>query len=539
MRTCLPKLVRQREFSPVVNQEKMFLPITLGELIRLLNVSHVLGRAGEETIISRLCIDSRVAEPGTAFFAISGTKVNGEDYVREAFSRGVVVAIVQSDQPEKFKPIVGDQAILFVPDTVQALSKIAHRGYADPSNNLKSIGVTGTNGKTTVSWAIAEALTLLGDKCAHVGTLGFRCSSSDTWEPAVTTTPGLLDLLSFLARCRNTGASAASVEVSSHGVVQRRTLGVNWDVGVFTNITRDHLDFHQTFADYQSAKLAFFTEGLVESKKESKLAVVNVDDPFGQRIIDELGKYSNIQIASFSTKSKALSHLVSAKGDSKNTVISARVFGEEFTFQTKLVGGYNVENLLAVLPVLKFFGYGKSQIEEVMPHVPCVPGRLELVENLRVPIFVDYAHTPDGLVSVQRSLRPLTKGRLITVFGCGGDRDPGKRPLMGEAVAQLSDLAIVTSDNPRSEDPELIIKQIVPGFESAKVKERQCRWETVVDRAQAIREAIRKSEPGDVVLIAGKGHETYQEIKGVRYPFSDREQCVKALEELSAAEKDL
>ena len=470
-----------------------------------------------------------MVKTGSLFFALSGTKQHGNAFITEAITRGAAAIVTD------VSPATQDRTVSFVvvSDVNAALSSITKSFFGNPSARLKTLGVTGTNGKTTIAWVLSEALQLMRRPTCYVGTLGYRNLQNGFVKDSSTTTPSLIDFTQFLFDACASGIQSVACEASSHGLDQRRLLGVEWDMAIFTNLTRDHLDYHETFENYQQAKLKLFTEGLAQSPKKNKCAILNLDDPFTAEIVRALQPIPEIRVITYSaTRHAADVHVTSWYGNATETVLEASIFGEPVTVRSKLVGAYNVHNLLAVLGTLRMLDVTMADIVSAIASVSCVPGRLELVENPRVPIFIDYAHTPDGLLSVQRSLRPLTKARLITVFGCGGDRDRGKRPLMGEAVAELSDYAVVTSDNPRSEKPEDIIAQIIPGMQRVSRPER-FQWDVVPDRARAIRVAIGKSKPGDVVLIAGKGHETYQEIRGVRHPFSDREQCIAALRELN------
>ncbi len=430
-----------------------------------------------------------------------------------------------------------DFPIIEVSNPRETLTRVAARFWGEPTKGLFSFGVTGTNGKTTVSWIVAEALARLTGGCAHIGTLGYRCVQIENGKRDVETrdsrhtTPEAPDIHSYLSECAVRGVRAASLEASSHGVVQKRTSDINWDCVLFTNLTHDHLDFHGTLEEYKEAKFRLFSDELAKSSKERKIAIVNGDDPVGLEYLARLKKdFKDIEPHSFcrNNSGDASALLQAFHCANHGTELTARILGETVTIRTRLIGDYNVSNTLCSALALAASGFKLSEIAQVLSEVDPVPGRLELVAPAEVSVYVDYAHTPDALVRAQSSVREITKGRLITVFGCGGDRDRKKRPEMGRVVAESSEFCVVTSDNPRTEAPEAIINDVLPGIR-ARFGTDQSRYAVVVDRRQAIRQAIEMAKPGDTVLIAGKGHEGYQEINGVRYPFSDREESERAL----------
>lgn len=443
--------------------------------------------------ISAVTADSRKVVPGSLFFALRGGKADGREFIKDATARGAI--IVDHENARR----------------LYALAQ--KRFYGSRVDEFLNVAVTGTNGKTSVSWLIAEALTALGKNTVHVGTLGMRVVGDEKSlnDPGLTT-PDAGSLHKFFADHQK--LNALSMEVSAHGISQERAAGIPWSVCIFTNLTRDHLDYYASLEEYGAEKARLFTEELASSSAQKKIAVVNVADEFGAQLAKKLRGVSQIQTVTFSVSGSADARVLQAKKSRKGTELEVEICGKRFTLKSQLIGSYNVENILTAATALIALGYSPEQVAQAIAKVPLVPGRLERASELEPAAFVDYAHTPDALEKAQAALRELTPGKLITVFGCGGDRDRGKRPLMGQAVSALSDLAIVTSDNPRTENPEQIINDIRPGMLGE--------YEVYIDRREAIARAVAVAGPDDAILIAGKGHEPYQEIKGVKHPFSDK-----------------
>jgi UDP-N-acetylmuramoyl-L-alanyl-D-glutamate--2,6-diaminopimelate ligase len=478
---------------------------------------------------TRLCADSRAVAPGEVFVAYPGARVDGRRFIADAVARGAS-AVLWERQGH-----AGETAIA-VPnvavDDLQALSGwIAHLVYGRPSEKLWTVGVTGTNGKTSVSQWIAQAFAQLGRRCAAIGTLGcgllgpkVEGHASGQMEESLNTTPDALTLHRLFASYLAQGAQAAAMEVSSIGLHQGRVNGVHFDVAVFTNLTRDHLEYHGSMQAYGAAKEQLFaTPGL-------KTAVLNLDDALGCKIARDLAG-SGVQVSGYSLRGTA-AHGVDVLLAAEN--VTATPLGQRFTavtpqgradIQASVVGEFNVSNLLAVLGTLLASGVPLDQAAAVLQGLTSSPGRMQALGGEGQPLAViDYAHTPDALEKALAALRETVTvrgGRLVCVFGCGGNRDPGKRPLMGEVAARQADAVILTSDNPRDEDPQAILADIARGVTGASGAR------TVADRAEAINTAIAEADARDVVLIAGKGHETYQEIAGRRLPFSDID-CVAA-----------
>lgn len=466
-----------------------------------------------DAVICDLQLDSRRVKAGTLFIALRGQQDDGTRYIESAVSKGAAAVLVDSTVRDSLAgcavPVVG------VEQLKDKVSHLAARFFRQPSRQLDVVGVTGTNGKTSCCQFIAQALTQLGVECGVIGTLGYGFVG-DLHETAHTT-PDAIAVQRMLADLVSREMHAVAMEVSSHGIDQGRVAGVRFDTAVFTNLSRDHLDYHGDMASYGETKKQLFLMSGV------KHAVVNIDDEFGRQLVDQLpdrlavyryglnSQHADIRCANIELSAKGIrASLLSPWGAGILT--------------SPLVGQFNLSNLLAVFTVLCTQGFSVQQALSAIAGLDTVPGRMETYGGGSLPlVVVDYAHTPDALGTALRTLRTLGDGKLWCLFGCGGDRDQGKRMLMGEVAEQLSDELILTNDNPRSESPEQIIEDIKSGL----LKLERIRIE--LDRAKAIQLAVDRAEPGDLILIAGKGHEPYQEIKGARIAFSDAEQVKQAL----------
>ena len=454
--------------------------------------------------IRGLAIDSRNIKPGDLFLAYPGQRSDGRAHIAQAIAAGASAVLWDSSgfhwNTAWRVPNLG------VVDLRSHLGEIASRFFGNPSRDLWLAGVTGTNGKTSCSHWIAQSLTRLGRKTAVIGTLGSGFPGE--LDAAMNTTPDAISLQSKLAALRAGGATGCAMEVSSHGVDQGRVNGVEFDVALFTNLTRDHLDYHQTMEDYGAAKARLFHwPGL-------KHAVVNMDDRFGREIAESIDR-SRVNVLGYGFgKGEIAGHRLDLSTRGLKLEITTPWGAAHLT--SRLIGGFNAANLLGVLGVLMTAEVSLQDAVDALAQVEPVPGRLQMIRLPDAPlVVVDYAHTPDALEKVLQTLRDLLPpgAKLHCVFGCGGDRDPGKRPLMGQVATRLSDRVIITSDNPRSENPRAIIEDVVAGAQS--------NYEIEVDRSVAIFKALQSAAPNDVVLIAGKGHETYQEIGTQRMPFDD------------------
>ncbi|MCM2326675.1 MAG: UDP-N-acetylmuramoyl-L-alanyl-D-glutamate--2,6-diaminopimelate ligase [Lysobacter sp.] len=470
--------------------------------------------AGLGVPLADLTTDSRAVKHGSVFLAYPGSHRDGRAFIAEAVARGAA-AVVWESRGFEWSPS-WDVPNLAVEGLRGAASEIAGLVHGDPSAKLWMVGVTGTNGKTSVAQWVAQAFDGLGRRAAVLGTLGNGLVGERA--EAKNTTPDAVVLQRELAEYLRRGAKVAAMEVSSHGLDQERAAAIKFDVAVFTNLTRDHLDYHHTMEAYAEAKYRLFNARGVGR------AVINVDDAWGRRFADRL-RGSPVDVIGYGI---ADGRLRAASFTQSEAGLRLRVEGDWGMGEvaTPMLGEFNVANLLAVIGTLLASGVELEPALAAVARLRPVPGRLERLGGGADPLVViDYAHTPDALEKALAAVRPVVApgGRLFCVFGCGGDRDPGKRPIMGEAAARLADHAIVTSDNPRGEDPGAIIAQVLEGVLSGSV-------EAIADRQVAIFSAIHQAGPGDVVLVAGKGHETYQEIAGARHPFSDAEVAAAALE---------
>lgn len=464
--------------------------------------------------LAGLTTDSRQVKLGSVFVAYPGSARDGRAFITDAIARGAAAVIWERrgfEWNERW-----NVPNLAIEGLRASASEIAGLVHGDPSERLWMVGVTGTNGKTSVAQWVGQAFDGLGRRAAVLGTLGNGLVGERA--EAKNTTPDPIVLQRELADYLRRGAKVAAMEVSSHGLDQDRVAGIKFDIAVFTNLTRDHLDYHGTMEAYAEAKYRLFNARGVGR------AVINVDDDWGRRFADRL-RASPVDVIGYGIGGGRLR----AFGVSQTEAgLRFRIEGEWGSGEVAVpvLGFFNVANLLAVMATLLASGVELAAAIAAVARLKPVPGRLERLGGGALPlVVVDYAHTPDALEKALDAVRPIVAGgkRLLCVFGCGGDRDAGKRPIMGEAAARLADHVIVTSDNPRTEDALAIIEQVLTGVLSGSV-------EAVADRQVAIFSAIHQARPGDVVLVAGKGHETYQEISGVRHPFSDAEVALAALE---------
>ena len=408
---------------------------------------------------------------------------------------------------------------LVVENTRTALADLSAVFYRYPARNLKLAAVTGTNGKTTTTFLIKHICEAAGLRCGLIGTV--RYEIGERVLPALRTTPESLDLAELLAQIRDAGCRAAAMEVSSHALAQDRTRGLEWNVAVFTNLTQDHLDFHGTMASYFEAKAKLFTQLGAQQKKRTPVAIVNIDDRYGEQLLNKIDK--NVRIITYGRSIRADFRASNPRVEFSGTSYQLDARGKSYLVRVPLIGTFNVSNSAAALAATNALGINLRDAVLSIGKSPQIPGRLELVPAKRqFQVFVDYAHTPDALGNVLRTLRELEPHRLITVFGCGGDRDRQKRPMMGDIVDQYADYAIITSDNPRTEDPDAIITEIEKGV-------RSTRYEKITDRTNAIDRAVALAQPRDIVLIAGKGHENYQEFADYTVPFDDVQVARRAI----------
>jgi UDP-N-acetylmuramoyl-L-alanyl-D-glutamate--2,6-diaminopimelate ligase len=471
-----------------------------------MTVRELLGD-GPAVEIGGLAYDNRAVEPGTLFFCVPGFTRDGHDFAPDAVARGAAALVVS-------RPLGLGVPEVRVADVRAAMAVAAARFHGDPTRRLPVIGITGTNGKTTTAFLVRSLLEDAGRRCGLLGTVTSVVAGEE--RPTVRTTPEAIDLQRIFREMLDGGDTACAMEISSHALELRRADGIHVAVAVFTNLTQDHLDFHPTMEDYFLAKRRLFASPLTDVR------VANVDDPYGRRLAEEFpgvvtigGDYRAVDVRSGFTGTDCT--FVTPDGD--------------FKVHVPLPGQFNVTNALGAWAAARALGIQPDVLAAALPGAARVPGRFEPVaEGQPFAVLVDYAHTPDSLENVLRAARELADGRVIAVFGAGGDRDRGKRPLMGEIGARLADLALITSDNPRSEDPEAIVAEILAGTGAAANVEHD------VDRRASIHRAIALAEPGDVVVIAGKGHEQGQEFAGGRKePFDDVTVAREALRSVASA----
>ncbi|MGE3635849.1 MAG: UDP-N-acetylmuramoyl-L-alanyl-D-glutamate--2,6-diaminopimelate ligase [Sandaracinaceae bacterium] len=465
------------------------------------------------TVVRGVRHDSREVEPGDLFVAISGLTNDGTKYAAAALERGASALAAESALPL-------DAPTLVVRDARRALAALSAIVYGDPTARLSVVGLTGTNGKTTTAWVIDEALTHLGQRPALLSTIETRTPTHR--EAAPFTTPEGDAIARFAQRALDEGADHLVMEVSSHALALHRADAVHFSVAGFTNLTRDHLDFHASMEDYFAAKARLFED------LAPRAAVINVDDPAGAKLA-EACRVPLVLCVSREGRADADVRAASCEMTRDGLRAEIDVLAERVTLASPMIGLHNLDNLMLALGVLHALGHSPRAAADALGRAKGAPGRLERVDGLDgVSVVVDYAHTPDALARALDALRPVTAGRLIVVFGCGGDRDREKRPEMGRAAGERADLAIVTSDNPRTEDPHAILSAIEPGI-AAHLKRGPSGYEIVEDRRAAIRRAIERARPGDTVLIAGKGHEDYQIRGREKLHFDDREEARSAI----------
>lgn len=477
--------------------------------------------------VAGLCFDSREVKKGDVFFALSGTKTDGARFAHDAVKNGAV-AVVGDDRAafDVSVPVVN------VADPALILAAAAARFFGQPTNKFYLSGVTGTCGKTTITYLLEK---IWGKKQTGVmGTVNHRCG--ETILGSGMTTPDAITVQQNFAAMVRAGVTHAVAEVSSHALRQKRFHHCQLNSAVFTNLSQDHLDYHTDFEDYFAAKQILFNELLLQSQKANKLIVVNADDPYGQRLLASAKKTNNMSVESFSLNSGSATLSVrSVKYSLQGIDVVLSHNNQEIHLQSNLLGAFNLQNILAAFLVARHSGVSVDHILSTVREV-AVPGRLQQVPNTN--IFVDYAHKPNAVENVLTALRQVmpqkTNGRLMIVFGCGGDRDKTKRPLMGEIAARLADVVVITSDNPRTEDPQAIVDQILPGVrKKMRPYDGEKGFLVEVDRRSALKKAIDISRPDDVIVVAGKGHEDYQILGTEKIRFDDVEEIEKIKNEIN------
>lgn len=479
----------------------------LSDILKKVNVLESRGDLQRE--ITGINTDSRQVKEGNLFVAVKGTQTDGHTYVPKAIELGAKAVLVCEPIPEE---VPEDVTIVRVEDTEDAIGKVATTFYGDPSSRLKLVGVTGTNGKTTIATLLYTMFRAFGYKCGLCSTV---CNYIDGREiPADHTTPDPVTLNRLLGQMADEGCEYAFMECSSHAIHQKRIGGLHFAGGIFTNLTRDHLDYHKTFENYRNAKKAFF-----DALASDAFAITNADDRNGMVMVQN----TKATIRTYSTRTAA---------DYKGRILEESIEGmlldiDGREVSVRFVGRFNVSNLLAVYGAAIMLGHSPEEVLRVMSTLHPVNGRFEAIRSPKgFSAIVDYAHTPDALENVLTAINEIVKGKgkVITVCGAGGNRDKGKRPLMAQEAVKRSDRVIITSDNPRFEEPQDIINDMLAGLDS----EQMTKVISIVDRREAIKAATMMAQPGDVILVAGKGHEPYQDVKGVKHHFDDHEEIRKA-----------
>lgn len=480
-------------------------------------VGNVTSMGDIQVIVQGMSMDSRQVKPGDLYVCVPGFKVDGHDFASAAVASGAVALVV-----ERFLPL--DVPQVQVSNVRQVMGTLASVLYDRPSEQLELVGVTGTNGKTTITYLIEKIAVKQGKKVGLIGTLGSRINGREI--PGERTTPEAIDVQKLLGEMVAEGVNLAVMEVSSHALDLGRVAGCEFAAGIFTNLTQDHLDYHKTMEEYLKAKSLLFSN--LKGKCQPKISVLNKDDP----AFSKLSRFSAAPVVSYGIDNPADYRAENVEVTTEGVRFQVRFREQVQQIWYATPGIFSVYNALAAFAWGVERGYDRAAVAEALLEISGVPGRFESV-RLGQPfqVIVDYAHTPDGLVNVVRTARGFTHGKLITVFGCGGDRDRGKRPLMGEAASQWSDFIIVTSDNPRTEDPDQIIQEILNGISGVD-------YVALRDRREAIWSACRMAKAGDTILVAGKGHETYQIFGSEVQPFDDREVAREALRGLGYAQVD-
>jgi len=491
-----------------------------------------LSRPSVDPGIRGITTDSRAVAPGDLFVALRGANADGHDYLAQAAALGAVALLVESAPAGALPPAA------VVPDTRRALAPIAVRFFGDPASELTLVGVTGTNGKTSTTFLTESILAAAGQRTGLIGTVEVRYAGER--QRSINTTPESLELQRLLREMRTHGVTAAAMEVSSHGLALGRVTGVRFDAAAITNLTQDHLDFHGNMDAYAEAKALLFRSHL----KANGVGVVNLDDPRAERFVAATREGGGRALGVTRRPDVAADVRVEA-AEVSLAGVRARLALPSGPLEATLplVGDFNVENLIVAVGIAVGLGIAPADIARGVAACPQVPGRMERVAAGRDDepvVLVDYAHTPDAVEKVLRTVRTLTRGRLFAVFGCGGDRDRTKRPRMAEAVARFADRAVLTSDNPRTEDPRAILSEVETGLgglrrvEPERLADADQSYAALLDRREAIALAIRSARPGDTVVIAGKGHEDYQIIGREKLPFDDREEARRALRRLAS-----
>lgn len=492
----------------------------LNELTAGVKIKKLLG--SQNVGISGITHDSNQVDEGFLFAAIKGDSADGHRFIGQAVERGAKALLAETIDGIDFR----DVSVIIVEDSRASLAQLSSNFYNNPTKEVKLVGITGTNGKTTTTYLLESIIMQENGNVGVIGTVEHRYQGRKIASNM--TTPESVELMALLRDMRKSGVEYVVMEVSSHALDKKRVLGCHFDTAVFTNLSQDHLDYHKTLDNYFMTKKTLFTEILKTSDKRPTHSVINADDPYGRELIKEVGG----NIISYSIEDRDATVFVDRISlTNEGMVAEVGTPSGKIRIKSNLPGRHNLSNILAATASALSIGVSSGSIERGVSSLSSVPGRLERVDNsLGISILVDYAHTPDALKNVLQVVRPLTKGKLILVFGCGGDRDSAKRPIMGRIGRELSDILIVTSDNPRTERPEKIIEDIEVGVFEAGTRPKN--YFRIIDRTSAIGRAIEIASEGDSVLIAGKGHENYQIIGKEKSPFDDREVVKNKIKEM-------
>ncbi len=483
----------------------------LANVIEGLNIKIVKGSA--DTEVTDFAIDSRKVKKGTLFICISGMRVDGHKFIADAYKAGACAVLCEKDVDDLPEGIT----VLRAESSRKALADMAVRFYDDPTSKFDLIGITGTNGKTSSTYFMESILAAAGKKSGVIGTVEIRaCGKKIDYKFAASTTPETIELNEIFNIMLKNKVDSVVMEVSSHALELEKVRGLSFDIGIFTNLTQDHLDLHKTMENYFKAKSKLFDM--------CKTAVINADDEYGARLI----KTAGCKVVSFGIEKQCDFKAVNINYKTDRVLFDVLHEGKTYSFELKIPGKFSVYNALGVIAAAYCMGIDFETVKNGISSIKGVPGRIQNIKNDKgFNVIVDYAHTPDGVENIINSVREFTKGRVITVFGCGGDRDKKKRPIMGEISARLSDYSILTSDNPRSEEPMDILKDIEAG-----VKPITDNYEMIESRKEAIFKAVKMAQKGDSVIIAGKGHEDYEIFKDKTIHFDDTEVAAQALEDL-------
>ena len=481
------------------------------KLSQLLHSIQYHTNAADDLEILGVEYDSRKVAPGDAFFCIKGYTTDGHKFAKNAQDQGAVVAICEHELDLDIPCVV-------VEDARRAMAIAASNYYARPQNGMKMLGITGTNGKTTTTYMLKTVLDAMGEKAGLIGTVSCMAGQK-VLRASDSTTPEPMQLFGLLQEMKQEGCSCVCMEVSSHGLSQDRVLGIEFEVGIFSNLTQDHLDYHKTMEEYAAQKRKLFLQ--------SKIGAFNLDDPHCQMMAEGVG----CKKVFYGTKEGADLRATNIELHQEGIGYTLVIGEKEYQVHVNIPGKFTVYNSLACITALYAMGIPVERILKGLEQIQGVPGRIEVVPTpgKEYTVILDYAHTPDSMENILSAVSGFCKGRIITVFGCGGDRDPIKRPLMGEAAGRASDFCVVTSDNPRTEDPQKILEDIIPGVEKTG-----CDYTVMENRREAIKYAMSYAKKDDVIVLAGKGHEPYQDIMGVKHPFDEKIIVQEVLRELDS-----